>query len=141
MTVKLKLKDNSNPEVGYRFGIEASEAEEHDIRTVLCNSSGMALIIALRDFDRGRTDGVCSEIADLAEQLEAPILEILPDPCEGKSDFYRRCERLRKALQELYDRFTYHCAKLDGSFDPPFVKEWYEIAKRALKDYDDEKED
>lgn len=37
-----------------------------------------------------------------------------------------------EALQELKDRISYFCAFTDGSWNPPWAKELYEIAAEGL---------
>lgn len=38
----------------------------------------------------------------------------------------------REALQEVKDRIEYFCSHLDGTWDPPWAKEIYEIAFEGL---------
>ena len=45
----------------------------------------------------------------------------------------------REALQEIKDRIEYFCSHLDGTWNPPWAKEIYEIAFEGLNErYPDE---
>lgn len=38
----------------------------------------------------------------------------------------------QEALQEIKDRISYFCYHMDGTWDPPWMKEVYEIAVEGL---------
>jgi len=78
MPLTLTLTDDSVPRHRRTWdAVAVSEDEEHTIRTLLANLvSTDELIAGLRALDAPRPDGVFWEIADLAEGMDIPVLEL-----------------------------------------------------------------